>query len=255
VKAVILAGGLGSRLSEETLTQPKPMVTIGGRPILWHLMKNLGAQGVTEFVICCGYKGYMIKEYFVHYFLHNADFTIDLKTNDVEAHAGKTEPWRVTVIDTGQHTQTGGRLLRVRHFLDDEPFLMTYGDGLADVDIARLTAFHRSHAALASVTAVQPAGRFGALETDGDRVLRFTEKPKGDGMWVNGGFFILEPAALDVVDGDDTAWEGTAVQRLAVAGELMSYRHRGFWQPMDTLRDRHYLQSLWDSGQAPWRNW
>ncbi len=256
MKAVILAGGLGSRLSEETSTQPKPMVTIGGRPILWHLMKNLGAQGVTEFVICCGYKGYMIKEYFAHYFLHNSDFTIDLKTNEFEAHACHAEPWRVSVVDTGQHTQTGGRLLRVRHLLDeDEPFLMTYGDGLADVDIDALTAFHRAHGALATVTAVQPAGRFGALETDGDRVLRFTEKPEGDGMWVNGGFFVLHPNSLDVIDGDDTAWEGLPVRRLAAAGELMSYRHRGFWQPMDTLRDRNYLQRLWEAEEAPWRTW
>ena len=255
MRVVILAGGLGSRLSEETMTQPKPMVTIGGRPILWHLLKNLGAQGLTDFVICCGYKGYMIKEYFAHYFLHNADFTIDLKTNDFEAHPGRTEPWRVTVIDTGEHTQTGGRLLRVRHLLDDEPFLMTYGDGLADIDVAALMSFHRSHDAMATVTAVQPSGRFGALETDGDRVLRFTEKPKGDGMWVNGGFFILDPKCLDVVDGDDTAWEGTPVQRLAASGQLMSYRHRGFWQPMDTLRDRQYLQTLWDSERAPWCIW
>jgi glucose-1-phosphate cytidylyltransferase len=255
MQAVILAGGQGSRLSEETTTRPKPMVSVGGRPLLWHLMKNLGAQGITDFVICCGYKGYMIKEYFAHYFLHNADFAIDLKNNVIEAYEGNTEPWRVSVIDTGERTQTGGRLRRIRHLLDNEPFLMTYGDGLADVDLASLTAFHASHGALATVTAVQPAGRFGALETDGDRVLRFTEKPQGDGMWVNGGYFVLHPSALDTIDGDETAWEGTPVQRLADAGSLMTFRHRGFWQPMDTLRDRQYLEQLWDADRAPWRTW
>lgn len=256
VQAVILAGGQGSRLAEETTTRPKPMVPVGGRPLLWHLMKSLGAQGINEFVICCGYKGYMIKEYFAHYFLHNSDFTIDLKTNVIDAHPGKTEPWRVSVIDTGELTQTGGRLRRVRHLLDDdEPFLMTYGDGLADVDIAALTSFHQSHGALATVTSVLPAGRFGALETDGDRVLRFTEKPPGDGMWVNGGFFVLHPDALDTVDGDDAVWEGDPIRRLAADGQLMTYRHRGFWQPADTLRDVQYLQGLWSQGNAPWRNW
>lgn len=256
MQAVILAGGQGSRLAEETSTRPKPMVPVGGRPLLWHLMKSLGTQGINEFVICCGYKGYMIKEYFAHYFLHNADFTIDLKTNVIDAHPGKTEPWRVSVIDTGELTQTGGRLLRIRHFLDDdEPFLMTYGDGLADVDIAALTSFHRAHGGLATVTSVQPAGRFGALETESDRVLRFTEKPAGDGMWVNGGFFVLDPAALDTIDGDDSSWEGDPVERLASAGELHTYRHRGFWQPADTLRDVQTLQALWDRGDAPWRTW
>ena len=256
MQVVILAGGQGSRLSEETTTRPKPMVTVGGRPLLWHLMKGLGAQGVTEFIICCGYKGYMIKEYFAHYFLHNADFTIDLKNNVMDAHPGRTEPWRVTVIDTGEHTETGGRLSRIRHLLDeDEPFLMTYGDGLADVDLAALTSFHRGHGGLATVTAVQPAGRFGALETAGDRVLRFTEKPAGDGMWVNGGFFVLHPSALDTIDGDTTMWEREPVARLAAAGQLMTYRHRGFWQPVDTLRDVRYLQALWERDEAPWRTW
>jgi glucose-1-phosphate cytidylyltransferase len=255
VKAVILAGGLGSRLAEETSVRPKPMVEIGGRPILWHLMKILGEQGISEFVVCCGYKGYLIKEYFANYFLHAADFTVDLKNNRVEVHSDAAEPWRVTLVDTGEATQTGGRLLRIRHLLDDEPFLLTYGDGLADVDLAALRRFHAASGRRATVTAVRPAGRFGALDLDGDRVSSFVEKPDGDGGWVNGGFFVVDPDCLDLVADDSTIWEHGPLTALAGRDDLAAFRHDGFWQCMDTLRDRHLLEQLWNSGQAPWRIW
>jgi glucose-1-phosphate cytidylyltransferase len=257
MKAVILAGGLGSRLAEETATRPKPMVEIGGKPILWHLMKVLGAQGVDEFIICCGYKHYMIKEFFANYFLHAADFTVDLKNGHVDVHSGAVEPWRVTLVDTGEATQTGGRLRRISHLIDesDEPFLMTYGDGLADIDLGKLAAFHRASGTRATVTAVQPPGRFGALALDGDRVARFTEKPTGDGSWVSGGFFLLRPSTLDLIDSEDTQWEAAPLERLAADGDLSAYRHRGFWHPVDTLRDKYHLEALWTAGEAPWRVW
>jgi glucose-1-phosphate cytidylyltransferase len=256
MKAVILAGGLGSRLAEETSVRPKPMVEIGGRPILWHLMKILGEQGVSEFIICCGYKGYLIKEYFANFFLHAADFTVDLKNNRVEVLNDAAEPWRVTLVDTGEATQTGGRLLRIRHLLDeDEPFLLTYGDGLADVDLPALRRFHDESGRRATVTAVRPAGRFGALDIDGDRVSSFVEKPEGDGGWVNGGFFVVEPDCLDLIGSDSTIWEHGPLSDLAAREDLAAYRHDGFWQCMDTLRDRHLLEQLWNSGSAPWRIW
>lgn len=255
MKAVILAGGLGSRLAEETSVRPKPMVEIGGAPILWHLMKMLGAQGIDDFIICCGYKGYLIKEYFANYFLHTADFTVDLKTGDIDAHGGGTEDWRVTLVDTGETTNTGGRLRRIRHLLDERPFLMTYGDGLADIDLAALTAFHAEGGTGATVTAVKPPGRFGALKLAGDSVSRFTEKPSGDGAWISGGFFVLQPSVLDLVDDDAMSWETKPLERLARGNELRAYRHQGFWHPMDTLRDKHHLESMWHDGTAPWKLW
>jgi glucose-1-phosphate cytidylyltransferase len=257
VKVVILAGGLGTRLSEETQVRPKPMAEIGERPLLWHIMKIFGHYGLTDFVVCLGYKGYVVKEYFANYFLHSSNVTFDLRERGIEVHDGEVEPWRVTLVDTGSDTQTGGRVKRVAGYLDDETFLLTYGDGLADVDIPALLAFHRAHGRLATVTAVQPLGRFGALELDDEqrRVTSFTEKPAGDGAWVNGGFFVLEPGVLDYITGDDTFFEHEPLERLALDGELMAYRHEGFWQPMDVLRDKNLLDQLWQSGQAPWRVW
>jgi len=257
VKVVILAGGLGTRLSEETQVKPKPMTEVGDRPLLWHVMKIYGHYGFTDFVICLGYKGYVIKEYFANYFLHNANVTFDLKGRTMEVHDGDVEPWRVTLVDTGADTQTGGRVKRVAEHLDDETFLLTYGDGVADVDVAGLVDFHRGHGHLATVTAVQPLGRFGALElaADGQSVSSFTEKPAGDGAWVNGGFFVLEPAVLDYIAGDGTYFEHEPLEGLARDGELMAYRHRGFWQPVDVLRDKALLEQLWRSGAAPWRVW
>lgn len=255
MKAVILAGGLGSRLAEETSVRPKPMVEIGGAPILWHLMKMLGSQGIDDFIICCGYKGYLIKEYFANYFLHTADFTVDLKTGNVDAHGGGTEDWRVSLVDTGEATNTGGRLRRIAHLLDEQPFLMTYGDGLADLDLAALQQFHAEGGTRATVTAVQPPGRFGALKLSGNNVQRFTEKPSGDGAWISGGFFVLHPSVLDLVEDDEMSWETKPLERLARGGELRAYRHPGFWHPMDTLRDKHYLESLWIAGTAPWKLW
>jgi glucose-1-phosphate cytidylyltransferase len=257
VKVVILAGGLGTRLSEETQVRPKPMAEIGERPLLWHIMKIFGHYGLTDFVVCLGYKGYVVKEYFANYFLHSSNVTFDLRERGVEVHDGEVEPWRVTLVDTGSDTQTGGRVKRVAGYLGDETFLLTYGDGLADVDIPALLAFHRAHGRLATVTAVQPLGRFGALELDDEqrRVTSFTEKPAGDGAWVNGGFFVLEPGVLDYITGDDTFFEHEPLERLALDGELMAYRHEGFWQPMDVLRDKNLLEQLWQSGQAPWRVW
>ena len=256
MKAVILAGGLGTRLSEETATKPKPMVEIGGRPILWHIMKLYSHHGVNDFIICCGYKGYVIKEYFANYFLHMSDVTFDMEHNQMEVHQRNAEPWRVTLVDTGDETLTGGRLKRVSEYVKDEAaFCFTYGDGVADVDVSRQIAFHRQHGRRATVTAVQPPGRYGALQMDGDQVAGFMEKPRGDGGLINGGFFVLSPGCLELIDGDRTSWEGSPLTRLAAEGQLMAYTHKGFWQPMDTLRDKTYLEDLWDSGKAPWKIW
>jgi glucose-1-phosphate cytidylyltransferase len=256
MKAVILAGGLGTRLSEETTVKPKPMVEIGGKPILWHIMKIYSTHGVHDFVICLGYKGYLIKEYFANYFLHMSDVTFDIANNEMQVHQRNAEPWRVTLVDTGDDTATGGRLKRVADYIKDEDaFCFTYGDGVADIDVTRQIKFHRNHGKLSTVTAVQPPGRYGALNLDGVTVQGFTEKPKGDGGWINGGFFVLSPKCLDSIDGDATSWEATALTKLAAAGNLMSYEHRGFWQPMDTLRDKLHLEDLWQRGKAPWKTW
>jgi glucose-1-phosphate cytidylyltransferase len=255
VKAVILAGGFGSRLSEETAVRPKPMVEIGGKPMLWHIMKLYAAHGIDEFVICLGYKGYLIKEYFANYYLHTCDVSFDLARSEMEVHRSETEPWRVTLVDTGEHTMTGGRLGRVLPYVRDDDFCFTYGDGVGDVDIGSLIAFHRQQETSATVTAVQPQGRFGALDLDGERVRRFKEKPPGDGGWVNGGFFVLSPSVERYLDGDDTVWEQGPMAGLARDGELACYRHNGFWQAMDTSRDRNHLEELWRSGEAPWRVW
>jgi glucose-1-phosphate cytidylyltransferase len=255
VKAVILAGGLGSRLSEETSVRPKPMVEIGGKPILWHIMKIYSAHGVADFVICLGYKGYLIKEYFANYQLHTCDVSFDLARGSMEIHRSATEPWKVMLIDTGEDTMTGGRLKRVLPYVGDEDFCFTYGDGLADVDLAALIAQHRAQGALATVTAVQPPGRFGAVEIEGTRVRSFEEKPRGDGSWLNGGFFVLSPEVGRYIEGDGTVWEQEPLRTLARQGQLTPYLHSGFWQAMDTLRDRHLLEQLWGSGAAPWRVW
>jgi len=255
MKAVILAGGFGSRLSEETTVRPKPMVEIGGRPVLWHIMKMYAAHGIEDFVICLGYKGYVIKEYFANYYLHACDVSFDLAKGDMEVHRSETEPWRVTLVDTGEQTMTGGRLKRALPYVGDEEFCFTYGDGLADVDITALIDFHHRQGAQATVTAVQPPGRFGALELDGELVSKFEEKPRGDGGWTNGGFFVLSPGVGRYVAGDQTVWEQEPMRALAAEQKLASYRHYGFWQAMDTLRDRHHLEQLWSTGQAPWRTW
>lgn len=257
MKAVILAGGLGTRISEETHLRPKPMIEIGGRPILWHILKIYSAHGIHDFVICCGYKGYLIKEYFANYFLHMSDVTFDMEHNRMEVHERKSEPWRVTLVDTGDDTQTGGRLKRVAPYLrGEEAFCFTYGDGVADVDVGASIAFHRAHGRLATVTAVQPPGRYGALRIEqGDRVAGFAEKPRGDGGRVNGGFFVLSPRVLDLISGDAMAWEREPLERLAAAGELIAFPHDGFWQPMDTLREKNLLESLWQAQQAPWKLW
>ena len=256
MKAVILAGGLGTRLSEETSRKPKPMVEIGGKPILWHIMKIYSHYGIHEFIICCGYMGYVIKEYFANYFLHMSDVTFDMRHNTMEVHKKYAEPWRVTVVDTGEATMTGGRIKRIGEYLQDEDaFCLTYGDGLADINIHKLIQFHRSHGKLATVTAVQPPGRFGALALDEEQVISFIEKPLGDGSWINGGFFVLSPRVLGYIEGDDTIWEREPLEKLAADGQLMAYRHAGFWHPMDTLRDKNYLESLWSSGNAPWKVW
>ncbi len=254
---MILAGGLGSRLSEETQLRPKPMVEIGAKPILWHIMKIFSSHGINEFVICLGYKGYVIKEWFANYALHSSDVTFDLAAGSMDVHHSTTEPWKVTLVDTGQGTQTAGRLKRVLPYLGDEDFCFTYGDGLSDIDVGALIAFHREQGVLATVTAVQPAGRFGAIEIDErlPRVLSFTEKPRGDGAWINGGFFVLSPKVGDYIDGDAMVWEQEPVNGLARDGELAAYHHPGFWLAMDTLRDRGVMQQLWDSGSAPWKTW
>jgi len=256
LKAVILAGGLGTRISEETHLRPKPMIEIGGRPILWHIMKTYSAHGVNEFVICCGYKGYLIKEYFANYFLHMSDVTFDMVSNSMEVHQRKAEPWRVTLIDTGEETMTGGRLRRVREHLGaDETFCFTYGDGVADIDIGASIAFHREHGRLATVTAVRPPGRFGSLDRDGQAVRGFVEKPRGEGGWINGGYFVLSSAVIDYITGDDTVWELEPLAKLAAEDQLRAWEHSGFWQPMDTLREKHHLEELWAGGQAPWKIW
>ena len=255
MKAVILSGGLGTRLSEETSNRPKPMIEIGGKPILWHILKIYSHFGINDFVICCGYKGYIIKEYFANYFLHTSDVTFDMTSNAMEVHSRKAEPWRVTLVDTGDATLTGGRLRRVREHIGDEAFCFTYGDGVADVDIGALIAFHRAEGRQATLTAVQPPGRFGSLAFERGRVLAFEEKPQGDGSWINGGFFVLDPAVIDLVDGDTCTWEQQPLQTLAETGQLSAYHHQGFWQPMDTLRDKTLLEELWQSGQAPWKLW
>ena len=256
MKAVILAGGFGTRLSEETTIRPKPMVEIGGRPVLWHIMKMYSRHGINDFVVCCGYKGFVIKEYFANYFLHMSDVTFDIGMNTTEVHRRTAEPWRVTLVDTGEDTMTGGRLKRVTPYLaGEEAFCFTYGDGLSDVNIEETINFHRKHGRLATVTAVAPPGRFGAIECDGEQVSHFVEKPRGDGGLVNGGFFVLSPAVLDYIEDDQTAWESSPLSRLAADGELMAFAHSGFWQPMDTLRDKNLLEELWRTGNAPWKCW
>ncbi|TRW92186.1 glucose-1-phosphate cytidylyltransferase [Candidatus Methylobacter oryzae] len=255
MKAVILAGGLGTRISEETTVRPKPMVEIGGRPVLWHIMKIYSEHGINEFIVCCGYKGYVIKEYFANYFLHMSDVTFDMQHNNMEVHQRNAEPWRVTLVDTGEDTMTGGRIKRVADYLDGEDFCCTYGDGIGDVDITALVEFHKQHGKLATLTAMQPPGRFGALNLDGSSVTGFQEKPQGDGNWVNGGFFVLSAKVLDYIHGDDTVWEREPMERLAQEGQMAAFFHSGFWQPMDTLRDKTYLEALWASGQAPWKIW
>ncbi|MFQ1844818.1 glucose-1-phosphate cytidylyltransferase [Aeromonas veronii] len=256
MKAVILAGGLGTRLSEETVVKPKPMVEIGGKPILWHIMKMYSAHGVTDFVICCGYKGYLIKEYFANYFLHMSDVTFHMAENRMEVHEKRAEPWNVTLVDTGDASMTGGRLKRVSEYVkDDEAFLFTYGDGVSDVDIKASIDFHKSHGKLATLTATYPPGRFGALDIQNNQILSFKEKPRGDGALINGGFFVLSPKVIDLIDNDATTWEQEPLMALAEQGQLMAYEHGGFWQPMDTLRDKHYLEDLWQKGKAPWKVW
>jgi len=254
MKAVILAGGLGTRISEETSVKPKPMIEIGGKPILWHIMKIYSSYGINEFIICCGYKGYVIKEYFANYFLHMSDVTINMESNSITVHQKKTEPWTVTLIDTGDNSQTGGRLKRVKEYLDGT-FCLTYGDGVGSVDINALLKLHAKGNRLATMTAVQPPGRFGALELDGSVVKSFKEKPQQNAGWINGGFFVLEPSTLDFIENDSTPWEKAPLERLTQLGELQAYLHEGFWQPMDTLRDKNYLEELWSSGSAPWKNW
>ena len=256
MKVVILAGGLGTRISEETHLKPKPMVEIGGKPILWHIMKIYSAHGVNDFVICCGYKGYIIKEYFANYFLHMADVTFDMQKNQMKVHQCNAEPWKVTLVDTGENTQTGGRLKRVSDYVkDDEAFCFTYGDGVSDIDITKLIAFHKTQNVIATLTAAAPPGRFGALDIVGNKVISFREKPKGDGMMINAGFFVLSPKVFNYIDNDETVWELAPLMSLAKNGNLAAFHHHGFWRPMDTLRDKNYLEDLWQSGNAPWKVW
>lgn len=255
MKIVFLCGGLGTRLREETEFRPKPMVEIGGRPILWHIMKIYSSYGINDFIVCLGYKGYIIKEYFANYFLHQSDVTFDLSENRMRIHGNHCEPWRITLVDTGDGTMTGGRLKRVRDFVGNETFCFTYGDGVSDVDIGSLIEFHKRQGVLSTVTAVQPPGRFGALDIIDDRIVGFREKPQGDGGWINGGFFVLEPSVFDYIEGDSTVWEKEPMERLSRDKELSTYRHTGFWHPMDTLRDRNFLEELWASGKAPWKVW
>lgn len=256
MKCVVLAGGLGTRISEETHLKPKPMIEIGGKPILWHIMKLYSAHGVNEFVICCGYRGYVIKEYFANYFLHMSDVTFDMANNEMQVHQQNAEPWKVTLVDTGERSMTGGRLRRVADYiLNDDAFCFTYGDGLSNVDIRASIDFHRSHGKWATITAVQPPGRYGAIRRDGERVTAFTEKPRGDGALINGGFFVLSPAVLDLIEGDASSWEAEPLAELARQRQLMAFEHDGFWQAMDTLRDKNLLEDLWQSGRAPWKKW
>ncbi|HLP92385.1 MAG TPA: glucose-1-phosphate cytidylyltransferase [Nostocaceae cyanobacterium] len=257
MKAVILAGGLGTRLSEETTIKPKPMVEVGGKPILWHIMKIYSAHGINDFIICCGYKGYIIKEYFANYFLHMSDVTFDMRFNQMNVHSGYAEPWRVTLVNTGDNTMTGGRLKRVREHIGNDTFCFTYGDGVSNVNITELIKFHQEQKTLATLTAVQPAGRFGAISLGQEqtKISSFREKQDGEGAWVNGGYFVLEPAVIDFVNEDSTVWEQEPLEKLADLAQLSAFRHSGFWQPMDTLRDKHYLEDLWHKGQAPWKVW
>lgn len=256
MKAVILAGGLGTRLSEETVVKPKPMVEIGGRPIIWHIMKIYSAHGINDFIICCGYKGFVIKEYFTNYILHTSDVTVDLKNNSITYEHTRSEPWKVTLVDTGESTMTGGRLRRVKDYIGNETFCLTYGDGVGNVNIKESIAFHKKEGSLATLTAVQPPGRFGAFTLSSDtHIHNFHEKPHGDGAWVNGGYFVLEPDVIDHIEGDSTVWEQAPLETLAKNGQLTAYRHYDFWQPMDTLRDKGYLEDLWSSGKAPWKVW
>lgn len=255
MKAVILAGGLGTRISEETHLRPKPMIEIGGKPILWHIMKTYSSHGINDFIVCLGYKGYMIKEYFANYYLHQSDVTFDIKNNSMNVIQNTAEPWKVTLVDTGESSMTGGRLARVANYLDDEDFCFTYGDGLSDVNISELVRFHNEQARQATVTAVQPPGRFGSLDITDNKVVNFEEKPHGDGGWINGGFFLLSPKVLDRIVGDETTWEHEPLKGLAAEGQLSVYKHDGFWQPMDTLRDKTYLEELWGTGKAPWKTW
>ena len=256
MKTVILAGGLGSRIAEESSSRPKPMIEIGGKPILWHIMKIYSSYGLNDFIICCGYKGYLIKEYFANYFLHMSDVTFDMGNNNaMQIHQRNSEPWKITLIDTGEGTLTGGRLKRVSRYLGDDDFCFTYGDGVGDIDITKLIAFHKKHRKKATVTAVQPPGRFGALELEGESVKSFVEKPHGDGMYINGGFFVLSPKVLDLIDGDATTWEREPLEILASTNQLNAFKHDGFWQPMDTLRDKQHLEELWGAGRAPWKVW
>ena len=254
MKVVILAGGLGTRISEESVSRPKPMIEVGGMPILWHIMKIYSSHDIHDFVICCGYKGYIIKEYFANYFLHMSDVTIDMSKNSIEVHHKKAEPWKVTLVDTGDNTQTGGRLKRIGHYVDSD-FCMTYGDGVSSINITKEIEFHKSHGQLATMTAVQPPGRFGALDVNGSQINSFIEKPQGDGGWINGGFFVLNPKVLDLIDGDETLWEKQPLEKLAKNKQLNAYFHSGFWQPMDTLRDKNHLEELWSTGKAPWKSW
>ena len=257
MKAVILAGGLGTRLSEETSIKPKPMVEIGGQPILWHIMKIYSAHGINDFIICCGYKGYMIKEYFANYFLRMSDVTFDMRFNQMNIHAGKAEPWRVTLVDTGENTLTGGRLKRVQEHIGNETFCFTYGDGVCDINVTELIKFHKEQGSLGTLTAVQPPGRFGALALGKEqtKITHFQEKPDGDGAWINGGYFVMEPDVIDYIADDFTVWEQEPLKKLADSEQLSAYKHDGFWQPMDTLRDKNYLEGLWQSGKAPWKVW
>lgn len=254
MKAVILAGGLGTRISEESVLRPKPLIEIGGKPILWHIMKTYAAYGVNEFVICCGYKGHMVKDFFLNYYLHQSDITVDLKTNETHLQRLVAEPWKVTLADTGETTMTGGRLKRIHDYVKDEEFFFfTYGDGVANIDVGAQIAHHKAHGKLATITAVQPPGRYGALDLDGDSVRDFVEKPRGDGGWINGGFFVLSPKVIEHIDGDETSWEDDPLRRLAHDDQLNAYFHKGFWQPMDTMRDKNHLEELWNSGNAPWK--
>jgi glucose-1-phosphate cytidylyltransferase len=255
MKAVILAGGFGTRISEETLTKPKPMIEIGGRPLLWHIMKIYSKYDINDFIICLGYKGYMIKEYFANYLLHMSDVTFDMRNNSVQVHNSHCEAWTVTLVDTGMYTKTGGRIKRISSYLGPGDFLLTYGDGVADINLKKLIRFHQNHDGLATMTAVMPPGRFGAIEVEGDLITKFREKPKGDQGWINGGFFVLSPKVMDYIDGDDIYWEREPLERLAADGQIRAYKHRGFWHAMDTLRDKNKLDELWQSGEAPWNVW
>jgi len=255
MKVVLLAGGYGTRISEESHLKPKPMIEIGGKPILWHIMKIYSHYGLNDFIVCCGYKGYIIKEYFANYFLHMSDVTFDMKSNKMEIHQNSSEPWKVTLVDTGENTMTGGRIKRVQEYIGNEDFCLTYGDGVGNVNIKELIAFHKKHGGLATLTATQPPGRFGALNLVNDKVSSFQEKPEGDGNWINGGFFVLNSKVLDMISGDQTVWEKDPMEKLAQNGQLRAYLHPGFWQPMDSLRDKNHLEDLWQKGKAPWRVW